>query len=456
MSVYTEDRRVAFVHIPKCAGWSVKQWLSDNADGLVVPAHTRAAEFEGVTARDDMPVGHLRLADWERYTGIAPAEFDTIIAVVRNPYEHALSQWSFWRASFDVLQLNHEAAPMVQHVVARQYRRFEDWLSDPRWQYYARYDYHESRPMPKFLGEDAPGYADHGGYFPYWLAVDGEIPDNVRILRINRLDTELPAALGITDGTTLPHTNTTSTALTLGEHYTPEAQAIVEREYAWAFNGWYEKGGFQCAPSAGRKRYQSIAIDDMPDDPAQVAGEVGLVGVHAPAVARKVGVWRWHGIYEHRDRILDIVRQADSVVDLGGASGPLGYGATIVDPESDLTSLYDIEGQVDVVFTSHTLEHLRDVELALSDIAAKVVPGGYLIAHVPSCRRVELRAENWPHHYQTFFLHGEDEPQAGWVALDTLIEAHGFEVEFAEYVVPNTDNIIIIARREGGALEVAA
>lgn len=237
MAVYTEDRTVGFVHVPKCAGWSVKLWMHRALGSrLVVPAETHGTEdWEGAKLRGDMPKGHLRLAEWEDRMGVAPEDFETIVVVTRDPYEHALSQWLYWRELWSEGRLR-----MVQHRVAMQYARFEDWVLDPRSEYHVCYDYHD-HDRPRYRGDDAPGYADYGGYWLYWAGLGGEIPDNVLTVDLSEVDT-LPEVLSeyVESDVEMPRLNAGSADATPADHYTEAARERVEQMYAHAFETWYE------------------------------------------------------------------------------------------------------------------------------------------------------------------------------------------------------------------------
>jgi hypothetical protein len=125
-----------------------------------------------------------------------------------------------------------------------------------------------------------------------------------------------------------------------------------------------------------------------------------------------------------RNQLLEALKAVDLAIDFGGSAGPLGYGSVIVDPESSETpTLYDVPGLAGLIFTSHTLEHLKDVGLAVSSLVAKLHVGGYIIAHVPSWKREHLRAENWPHHHQTFRLAADRDAPPEYLALDYLFGA---------------------------------
>jgi SAM-dependent methyltransferase len=131
------------------------------------------------------------------------------------------------------------------------------------------------------------------------------------------------------------------------------------------------------------------------------------------------------------------------VIDFGGAAAPLGYGAEIVDRLSEHKALYDLPGQADVIFSSHTLEHVQDPALLLEIMRRKLTAGGPLVVMVPSWRMEHLRAENFPFHCQTFCL-SDDAAAANtdYTRLDLLVENSGFQLLAGE---DDGQNILIIA-----------
>jgi hypothetical protein len=75
----------------------------------------------------------------------------------------------------------------------------------------------------------------------------GSVPDNLRIVRLEEISTELPAVLrsvGITAKIRIPRTNR-SRHRHYSRYYTPKAEDAVYRKYRWAFEaGGYERMRF--------------------------------------------------------------------------------------------------------------------------------------------------------------------------------------------------------------------
>lgn len=184
----------------------------------------------------------------------------------------------------------------------------------------------------------------------------------------------------------------------------------------------------------------------MAPDPANYARDNKLVGVHDPDTRALIGAWRWPLLQhdEVRRIALEWIQAADRIIDFGGAAGGLGYGAVVVDRIGAIRGLEDVDGPVDMIFTSHTLEHVRDLGLVLCMFYLKLAPRGRVIALVPSWRNEKLRAENWPHHAQTFCLRSNEDAPAEYTRLDTEMAGRGLA---PTAVGEGFGNLIVFAER---------
>lgn len=179
---------------------------------------------------------------------------------------------------------------------------------------------------------------------------------------------------------------------------------------------------------------------------------------HGPMLGR-LGIFRWRGIQRHLDMILGALSHCrQTVVDLGGAACPLGFGSEIVDLQThDLwgkpvvySSLDQVPDKIGMVFSSHTLEHVPDLEVILKNIRARLSPGGHLILHLPSfyCERWRAgihRNDAHHDHVWTFGLDGTGVPQGlvNYVAIDKLV-GDFFHVQKREYC--GDDSILVLAQ----------
>lgn len=225
MGLLAADGKIAFVHIPKCGGWSVKTWLCQ-AFGLDDSNPQALVKAQG------FPIGHVRLADFPHYLKRDLDSFECIIAIVRDPYARELSQWKFW------WERRAKGNGHVHDIVAGQYNNLTDFLQDPRGQFHVWYKQHHEHPPP----EQRIQYRDVGGFYRYFL---DPFPDNLEIVRLEDLARDLPPLVQpFVDGDLpeLPHMNASSHPGETAKWYTPEGVRIVNERYEWAWKAnWYQQ-----------------------------------------------------------------------------------------------------------------------------------------------------------------------------------------------------------------------
>src|SRR5215217_63459 len=97
--VFSED--VLFLHVPKTGGVSVAHYLLRSLHPpihYVIPGHLGLADRPGYIHIPDTPHRNLeRAREFLRERGIALADFKAIIAVIRNPYDLAVSNYAYQR-----------------------------------------------------------------------------------------------------------------------------------------------------------------------------------------------------------------------------------------------------------------------------------------------------------------------------------------------------------------------
>jgi len=163
---------------------------------------------------------------------------------------------------------------------------------------------------------------------------------------------------------------------------------------------------------------------------------------HNKSAREYYGVWRWHGMYEYKERIKEVI-QGKRVIDMGGADGPLGFGSLIVDKNPRVlgeisTAVFTDDmanlraNSVDVVFSSHTLEHFDSLGAEIEKIWRALTPVGKIIFHLPSVKNMA----NWhpskkAGHKRIFALDDHADPAV--VRIDTLLELSGFGLPVANY-----------------------
>ena len=261
--------KVLFIHIPKCGGWAVKTYMQEHLPGVLLP------DDEG----SNLPIGHVPLRDIERFTGRSPESFERIIAVIRDPYEQQLSQMCFWanramvkngKHVHDIVTLQYVNVPqvMADWAVMRIYGKPFVWLpqhldldsfvTDPACDFHTWFEQHYgwepglSAEEQKRRQERAPAriagdtYEQYGGYYRYWLEVNGGIPDNVVMLRQEHLGRELPIWLEPFADHELPRLterkNASSHLDDAQLYYRDAGREAVEWKFQWTFDkGMYPR-----------------------------------------------------------------------------------------------------------------------------------------------------------------------------------------------------------------------
>lgn len=188
------------------------------------------------------------------------------------------------------------------------------------------------------------------------------------------------------------------------------------------------------------KNYEVIDVAKMLPDPQRAARAYELVGKHDPLTRQLIGAWRWPALHAYPQDMRNVATSR-YVLDIGGAAGPIGYSAVIVDPLGDVPTIFDVEGEPSGAFLVHTLEHLADPDGFLAALKRKLMDGGYFVCVVPSFRKQHLRASCWPWHRSTYRLAADDGPSEAQ-PVDSLIGQH-FEVLAAE---THADDCFVLAR----------
>ncbi len=173
----------------------------------------------------------------------------------------------------------------------------------------------------------------------------------------------------------------------------------------------------------------------------------------------RLGIFRWRGIQQNLEYIVDLITVPDKLVlDFGGAGCPLGFESKVVDRIGNdawhravpYHSLSEIESEVDVIFSSHCLEHISEVKKTIQEMVNKLKRNGIIILHLPafSCERWRAGSHkdiNYGDHVWTFGLEGTKVPEdlINYVCIDTLI-GQFLSVDKAEYC--GDDGIFLICR----------
>ena len=190
-------------------------------------------------------------------------------------------------------------------------------------------------------------------------------------------------------------------------------------------------------------------------------------------IRKKLGTWRWKGVFQFRDILSPIIFNPNfKGIDFGGSQRPISYDVDIVDVEhtDDLGrpvkyhSMDDLDFKPDFIFSSHTLEHLDDLDFYLKKFHEKLKLNGYFIALVPSysCKRWHANTGNWmgneatkgtPGALAALHKHTLVLSKTNWefmglnspVEIDTKLKEY-FKLEIIEYTGDNS--IFILGKKQ--------
>ena len=188
-------------------------------------------------------------------------------------------------------------------------------------------------------------------------------------------------------------------------------------------------------------------------------------------LVNKLGGWRWKGIFTYRETFIDLIFNKNlRGVDFGGSQRPIASHVDVVDIEDTdfygrpvkYKTLEEVDYDLDFIFTSHTLEHIPDLDQTLTSMYDNLTKDGILAINIPShtVKRWWANTGNWmggTPHVHSFKLSKTNAPyytHAGTqryesipnlIDIDTLLEKKGFNIALAEYSGDN--NIIIFAEK---------
>lgn len=171
-----------------------------------------------------------------------------------------------------------------------------------------------------------------------------------------------------------------------------------------------------------------------------------------------LGGWRWKVMWEKREMLLQTIFNSDlRGIDFGGANGPVSLHTEIVDFASHdsfnrpvkYNSFDALDFKADFVYSSHTLEHVPNLDEVLAEMKQHLKPKAKLFLHVPAytCKRWRSGIhtnKKFNDHAWTFHL-SSDVPKEELInphAFDTTVAKH-YTILSAEYVGDNS--IFVVA-----------
>ncbi|MCX6256874.1 MAG: methyltransferase domain-containing protein [Bacteroidia bacterium] len=169
-----------------------------------------------------------------------------------------------------------------------------------------------------------------------------------------------------------------------------------------------------------------------------------------------LGSWRWKGLWKLKNELIPVFFDPEKKgIDFGGAFGPISMQAEIIDfSKKDIFdrpvrfhSLEEVTFKTDFIFSSHTLEHIENLDLIFQQFKGILKPEGIIVLNLPaySCTRWQSGIhthKDFNDHRWTFYLEGTkpDPNIKNLLAIDTFAAKY-FRIEKKEYA---GDNSIIL------------
>ena len=214
------NEEVIFIHIGKTGGISCSQYLLKNLKPTVYNCHENAVEstrrlgIEGIVAMENTR-RHWTLEQTvdfiQAFNGRRITDFKKVFAVVRHPFT---LEYSFYghMLKTEVQQRRGEASARIF-----EYAR-EGFLS-----------------FVKNAGYHAPGKQQDD-----FIRLNGDIPDNVQLIKFERIADDLPVAARpyFRSGAEKPleHVNRTSYSNSLTEELTDEIRELIYQKHRYMFD----------------------------------------------------------------------------------------------------------------------------------------------------------------------------------------------------------------------------
>lgn len=205
--LYSRSHRLAFVHIQKTGGSSLRRLLTDaipdmsDMPELPGPHHPTRELFAALHRRGEDPLS-IR-----------------VLSLIRDPLHQVVSIYRYWRS--DGLSPEDRAQPLVQAAMRQSFPEFVETT---------------------ITGDD----------YAHMLLVDGALPPNVEVIRFEEAlqDVDiLREATGIPSLPALPHERSTDVVNTsdpspsrdgLTAYYDERTEGLVRRAYSWTYgSGFY-------------------------------------------------------------------------------------------------------------------------------------------------------------------------------------------------------------------------
>ncbi len=216
--VFSND--LLFLHVPKTGGVSISTYLLETLPRPVHYVRPQAfRDFRGAGFVHIEGEGHYSIEDADRILrehGFRFEAFPVVLAVIRNPYDWAVSHYAYGRRPNAA---PHRIGPL--ELLARE-RDFRDFLLEAA-----------NRPELKFMAQS----------YSYIHRAD-RVPANLKVLRYEHFAEEVKTALdaiGIRGDAEMPWLNQSEHGDYVS-YYDEETEAVIYDMQRWMFDeGYYER-----------------------------------------------------------------------------------------------------------------------------------------------------------------------------------------------------------------------
>jgi len=198
--LYAPKRNLAFLHCMKTGGTSVRAWWEET--------------FAGETVRIYRQHYHESLAD-KMYAAGRLLKDVNIFTLIRNPYAIPVSTYHFFQ------KLENDPRPEAIEI---RNMSWSDYISR-----FVDMAYRKQGDVPMSFWD--------------YFNIDGEVPDNLHIIRLEEIDT-LPDIINLRFGVRIPVNIpfiNQSEHDSISSYYDDDTAAHIRRLYKWTFDkGYYD------------------------------------------------------------------------------------------------------------------------------------------------------------------------------------------------------------------------
>jgi hypothetical protein len=211
---YFDKHRIGFLHLPKTGGSAFSRFLLE------------ALGARGDTGREVTRVRwHEPLRDKIQVLGADVAAGSTFIATVRNPYAVAVSLYFWMQKKVREKHADIDEYPDSERVAAMDFDQYMQW------------------------------HAEHGVSYERYFLEGGEVPANLRLLRLEHIEADADAVLNGELGLGLDIAVPVWRASEHGpvmSYLQPRHLAALNQQFAWPFANLYADARVDAPAPIGR------------------------------------------------------------------------------------------------------------------------------------------------------------------------------------------------------------